>query len=444
MARERSKATEGLVPGDLTAIPDAACAVVLSGNDRGQLLVLERGEYILGKSSDCSLVLRDPAVSRRHLRLQVGPDGVIASDLGSKNGSYYRGARFSELTVGLGAVITLGATEIKIALGDRSIGMPPSTAESFGGLIGLSLAMRQLFALLERICRSDAPVLIEGETGTGKELCAQAIHNGSARARRPLVVCDFAGVPRSLIESELFGHKRGAFTGADRDRDGCFVLADGGSILLDEVGELEAPMQPRLLRVLEQQKVKPVGGSRYRQVDVRVVAATNRDLREECDAGRFRQDLYHRLAVLRVRLPPLRERREDIPVLIEHFLEGRKVKLSGEAKALLQEHDWPGNVRELRNTIEQGLSLAGDKRELTPELLGLHTAGRAGRAPGKGARIRFHEAKEQLVDDWERDYLTELLRAAGGNISRAARRAGLARQYLHRLLRKHGIETEKP
>ena len=442
MPRERSKATEGLVPSEFTAIPGAACALVLSGNDQGQLLVLEPGEYILGKSSECSLVIRDPAISRRHLRLRVGPDGIVASDLGSKNGSYYRGARFTELTVGIGAVLTLGATEVKISTLDRSMSLPPSSAESFGGLLGRSLVMRQLFALLERVSRSDAPVLIEGETGTGKELCAQAIHNASARARGPLVVCDFGGVPRTLIESELFGHKRGAFTGAERDREGCFVLANGGSILLDEVGELEAPMQPRLLRVLEQKKVKPVGGSRYREVDARVIAATNRDLDEECKAGRFRQDLYHRLAVLRVRLPPLRERREDIPFLVERFLDGRKIHLPAESKALLQDYDWPGNIRELRNVIEQALSLVGDDQVLAPELLGLGHAGRAGRAPGKGDRIRFHEAKERLIDEWEREYLTDLLRAAGGNISRAARRAGVARQYLHRLLRKHGIETE--
>jgi DNA-binding NtrC family response regulator len=288
-------------------------------------------------------------------------------------------------------------------------------------------------------------VLIEGETGTGKELCAEAIHQAGPRAQKPFVICDLAGVSRSLIESELFGHVRGAFTGADRDRDGAFAMAHGGTIFIDEIGELELEMQPRLLRALEQRKVKPVGAAGYRDVDVRVIAATNRDLREEVKAGRFRDDLYHRLAVLKVPLPTLRERKEDIPELVQTFLQkaGRPVTVPPVTVALLGDYDWPGNVRELKNVIERGLSLMGQSSELEPSLLGLEPpSAPTGGPPVAWATIGpegFREAKERLISAWERDYVTQLLKKTGGNVSQAAREGGIDRVYLHRLMKKHHI-----
>jgi DNA-binding NtrC family response regulator len=317
-------------------------------------------------------------------------------------------------------------------------GLPPSEADRFGGLVGPSRRMREVFSLLQLLSRSDLAVLIEGETGTGKELCAEALRAAGTRRDAPFVVCDLAGVSRPLIESELFGHVRGAFTGADRDRDGAFAQAHGGTIFIDEIGELELEVQPRLLRALEQRKVKPVGSSTYRDVDVRVIAATNRDLSVEAKAGRFRPDLYHRLAVVRVTLPPLRDRKEDIPVLVDHFLAGREVEVPPETFALFQGYDWPGNVRELRNVIDRGLSLMGDGRVLHPRLLGLEHAV-PGDAPGETES--FMQEKGRLILAWERDYLRRLLRRAAGNISRAAREGGIDRVHLHRLLRKHGLES---
>jgi transcriptional regulator with GAF, ATPase, and Fis domain len=325
-----SPRTDAAPPGAVPLVPSSLRLVVLSGPDAGRELRLERGTYLVGKAPGCALTLTDPSVSRQHLELQVGSEGVQVKDLDSTNGSYYGGARFTTLTVGAGAIVTIGQTELKLAAETgRMQVLPPSQLDRYHGLIGKSLRMREVYSLLERIAQTDVAVLIEGETGTGKELCAEAIHAAGARAPKPFIICDLAGVSRSLIESELFGHVRGAFTGADRDREGAFTAAHGGTIFIDEVGELELEVQPRLLRALEGRKVKPVGATQYREIDVRVIAATNRDLREEVRAGRFRDDLYHRLAVVKVLLPPLRERKEDIPLLVDAFLEkvGRKIEV---------------------------------------------------------------------------------------------------------------------
>ena len=323
--------------------------------------------------------------------------------------------------------------------------IPPSEATRFGELRGTSLAMRHLFAVLERVAQTEAAVLILGETGTGKELAAEAIHAAGSRRGGPFVVCDLAGVARSLIESELFGHVRGAFTGADRERDGAFAQAGGGTIFIDEVAELELHAQPRLLRALERRQVKPVGGSSYRAVDVRVIAATNRDLAEEVRAGRFRDDLYHRLAVVEVRIPPLRERRDDIVALVTEFLAG-SATVSPEAMTLLCEYRWPGNVRELKNVIERGRSMLppladgapkDEPRVITAELLGLPPPGEEAQVISTG---RFREEKERVIDTWEFGYVQRLIERAEGNVSRAARYGGLDRVYLHRLMKKHGID----
>jgi transcriptional regulator with GAF, ATPase, and Fis domain len=421
--------------------------IVLSGPDLGKQIELERGTYLVGKAPGCAMVLTDNSVSRQHLELQVAENGIIVRDLQSTNGSFFEGARFSQVTVGAGAVIQIGSTELKLAPVERAHAILPSAREQFGKLFGKSLRMREVFAVLELVAQSDVAVLIEGETGTGKELCAEAIHSAGGRAKKPFVICDLAGVSRSLIESELFGHMRGSFTGADRDRVGAFESADGGTIFIDEVGELELEAQPRLLRALEQRKIKPVGAPHYRDVDVRVIAATNRDLREEVKAGRFREDLYHRLAVVKVTLPPLRERKEDIAFLVNRFLEGKDIEIPAETMALLTDYDWPGNVRELRNVIDRGTSLMGAARELSPSLLGLEAPPQAaGATAANWAAVGpegFREAKERLIAAWERDYVQQLLKRAGGNVSRAAREGGIDRVYLHRLMKKHGVASSE-
>jgi DNA-binding NtrC family response regulator len=435
-----AKRTDTVTPSYRPRIPTALRLLVLSGPDRGAEIALGPGKHLVGKAPECGLVLSDGGVSRQHLELEVLSDGVIVRDLGSTNGAFFGGARFREVTVGAGAVITIGSTELKLTAAADSEGLPPSTAGRFGRLVGSSLRMREIYALLERVAQSDAVVLIEGETGTGKEVCAEAIHAAGTRAQGPFVLCDLSSVSRSLLESELFGHVRGAFTGADRDRDGVFVQAHGGTIFLDEIGELELDMQPRLLRTIEQRRVKRVGDGKFREVDARVIAATNRDLAEEVSAGRFREDLFHRLAVVRVRLPPLRERKEDLPTLVAEL--DPSLVIPDETMAVFMDYDWPGNVRELKNVLERARSLG--EKILKPGLLSLSpneppTVDLGPLDWGKIGSEGFAVAKEKLMNAWERKFVTELLKRTNGNVMQAAREGGIDRAYLYKLMKKLGM-----
>ncbi|RKH08494.1 FHA domain-containing protein [Corallococcus sp. CA053C] len=415
---------------------------VLSGPEAGKGHPLPVGTYRLGKSPDCDIVLDDSAVSRQHLRLDVAEDRVVATDLGSYNGSFCQGLRFSELEVQPGVVLTLGSTQLKVMPEDtRERSRLLSSRDHFGALVGTSRKMREVFTFLERMAPGDSDVLIQGETGTGKELCAEGLHREGPRAKKPFVVVDLAGIAPSLIESELFGHVKGAFTGAHGERAGAFERAQGGTVFLDEVGELPLELQPRLLRVLERREVKRVGGNDYRTLDLRVVAATHVDLEAAVKAEKFRRDLFHRLAVLRVVLPPLRERPEDIPLLIDTVLErlGKPPSaLSDQTRALLLQYPWPGNVRELRNVVARVVNLGEESLpDIDPGVP--HRA--ASRAGGDVDLARpFKEAKEQLVEGFERDYLMSLLKRCEGRFNHAAREAGIDRVYLRKLMRKHGLE----
>ena len=414
--------------------------VILSGPDAGRTQPLPPGSYKLGSEPSCDIVLKDRAVSRQHLTLEVREEGVLARDMGSRNGSYCEGMRFNELAVRPGVVLKLGTTELKIVPESaREKVIPPSSRTSFGSLVGASRKMREVFTLMERLAAGDSDVLIQGETGTGKEGCAEGIHQESKRSKGPFVIVDLAGIATTLIESELFGHVKGAFTGAQTDRAGAFERANGGTVFLDEVGELPPEIQPRLLRALERRQVKRVGANDYRTVDVRVVAATHVDLEEAVEAGKFREDLFHRLAVLRVTLPPLRERLEDIPLLVDTVLERMKRPpsvLSDQTRALLSQYPWPGNVRELRNVVERVVSLG---EEALPDIP--TEPGMPAHAGGAAAEIDlpFKEAKERLIEGFERDYLKGLLERCEGNVSRASREAGIDRVYLRKLLKKHGL-----
>jgi DNA-binding NtrC family response regulator len=410
--------------------------VVLSGKDQGREIFLEAGQPLrVGSASENLLTLHDRRVSRHHVSFEATPAGVKVIDLGSRNGSFHEGAQFNEIVVGAGAVIRVGTTELQVASTERGGGLLPVEASKFGGLVGRSLPMRQLYALLQRASASQAAVLIHGETGAGKEICAEAIHARSPRAQAPFVVFDCAAVPPSLIESELFGHARGAFTGATNARDGAFVQAHGGTLFIDEIGELPIQLQPRLLRAIDRRQVKPLGAAAYRDVDVRVIAATHRDLKGEVAAGRFREDLYHRLTVVECTIPPLRRRKDDVPLLVSHLLGPMGPEVSPAALALLVEHEWPGNVRELRNVLERARSLVAPGCKLTPIELGFELD-RAAEAVDENG---FHDAKDRLITAWERRWVTDILKRAEGNVSRAARLGKLDRVSLHRLMKKHGI-----
>ncbi|WP_233585287.1 sigma 54-interacting transcriptional regulator [Corallococcus sp. CA054B] len=411
---------------------------VLSGAEAGKSHPLKQGTYVVGKNPTCDIVLTDKAVSRQHLKLEVHDEHVVATDLGSHNGSFVEGLRFTAMELRPGSVITLGATELKLVPEDtRERSLPLSSRDRFGALVGQSRKMREAFTVLERLAPGGADVLIHGETGTGKDLCAEAIHQQSPRAKGPFVIVDLAGVPSTLIESELFGHVKGSFTGAQADRAGAFERAQNGTVFLDEIGELPLELQPRLLRVLERRQVKRVGGNDYFTVNVRVVAASHVNLEQAVQQGKFRRDLFHRLAVLRVTLPALRERPEDIPFLIDHMLKqmGRpQSALSDQTRALLMQYPWPGNVRELRNVVEQVVNLG---EEALPDLEA--PPGADGRK-GPDLDLPFKEAKEHLIEVFERDYLKNLIERCEGNISRASREADIDRVYLRKLLRKHGLD----
>ncbi len=311
----------------------------------------------------------------------------------------------------------------------------------FSSIIGGSPAMSRVFELMEKALDNDVTVLITGESGTGKELVARAIHYNGPRAGRPFVVVNCAAVPASLIESELFGHVKGAFTGAHRDRTGKFEAADGGTIFLDEIGDLETGLQAKLLRVLQEGELERVGEGTPRPVDVRVIAATNRDIEAMVREGTFREDLYYRISVFPIDVPPLRERTGDIPLLVGHFTDrfgasaGRPVSVHPDALRSLSGYEWPGNVRELQNVIERAVLLAGDGEILPGHLL--ESIARS--EPAAGSRFTLPEDGVRL-EELERDLIRQALERAGGNKSKAARLLGISRPTLLYRLEKHGLE----
>ncbi|HKA88389.1 MAG TPA: sigma 54-interacting transcriptional regulator [Haliangiales bacterium] len=392
----------------------------------------------LGSHPSNDLVLRDPTVSRFHCELVAGPDGVRVRDLDSRNGTFVEGVRVRDALVEPGRLLRLGRLALRLEVAAKPSSVKVSDKTRFGALVGASPAMRAVFAVLERAADSEATVLLEGETGTGKGAAAEALHSASARRDRPFLVVDCGAVPGTLLDSELFGHEKGAFTGADTRRIGAFEEASGGTIFLDEIGELPGDMQPKLLRALENREIRRLGQNVFRPVDVRVIAATNRDLRGAVNEGKFRADLYYRLAVVRVTLPPLRDHLADIPLVVEQLLSGLAPAPAQQAPLLdaaflasLQAHPWPGNIRELRNYLERCLIL-----DAAPPV-------GEGSGPGDAEpddTLTFPEARRRALDAFERRYLEALLRRHDGKVAAAARAAGIARVYFYRLLAKHGIK----
>ncbi len=414
--------------------------LVIKGPDRGESVRLDGARPVyFGSAPTCELVLSDKTVSRKHLMAELVGDEVLMIDQGSTNGTFFGGSRFEKIAIGFGAEVKLGRTVIKFLPDEEIVEPEPSPETAFGTIVGADTKMRQLFKLMGDVAATNATVLIEGETGTGKELIAEEIHNHSPRRDGPFVVFDCGSVPRELIESMLFGHVKGSFTGAVGDRKGAFAEAHGGTIFLDEIGEMALDLQPSLLRVLDKRAVRKVGSNTYEKIDVRVVAATNRDLRAEVAKKAFREDLYYRLAVIRVSVPPLRERGADIPLLVSHFVQsfGPQLGIAPEDMAKLVRHSWPGNVRELRNAIERACLLAQGHQLSVDDALA-----QDGGQPALGIRtdLPFKEAKGQLVEMFEREYIEDLMRRHKMNLSAAAREAQIDRKHLRELIRKYGLD----
>jgi DNA-binding NtrC family response regulator len=404
-------------------------ATVLSGLHKGTTRPVGT-RMTIGKAGDNDLVLGDDTVSRHHCELVRTGQGISVKDLNSTNGTRVDGIRVQEAIITPGSVLKVGEVEISVRPTAQKIEVMPSESTEFGGVIGQALSMRTIFGVLERIAATEATVLLEGETGTGKDVLARAILNKSGRANKPFVVVDCGAVSYSLIESELFGHERGAFTGAVSSRQGAFELAESGTVFLDEMREF-----------------RRVGGNKTLRTNARVIAATKRNLQREVGAGKFREDLYFRLAVMPVTVPPLRARREDIPMLAKHILKttssGTDYQLSDETLAALMAHDWPGNVRELRNVLERAMYLAqaAGGTELGLVLLP------GGAAPADAgfqfeANKSYRDTRAKYESEFEKRYLKWLLGRHGGNVSAAAREAKMDRKHLHDLARKHGLRGE--
>ncbi len=439
-----------LRPGEASHVrPGRVVLRVCDGPQRGKELQVESRRIRGGRSRLNDLVVDDGSISGVHFELVLGDEGVLLRDLGSTNGTWIGNVRVREVWVESGTVFRAGRCGIEL-LAAESIEVPLSAGTKFDAMIGHSPVMRELFAMLERVAHTPMDVLIGGETGTGKELVARGIHAQSARKRGPFVVLDASALPRELAEAAILGHRKGAFTGAFEARPGCFEEADGGTVFIDEIGELPLDLQPKLLRVLERREVQRIGETKRRPVDVRVLAATHRDLPQMVSRGEFREDLYFRLSDFMVELPPLRERGEDPAVLARSFLAdfdrraGRSHHLTEAAVAYLNQHAWPGNVRELQKTMRRAAFLAEGS---AIDRVDLEVGGRPGTTAHTNDQVQTSNDLEEMLElpfkaakvEFERRYLSRLLTAVDNNLSEAARRLGYSRQGLRDRLKRLGI-----
>ncbi|MBL9026893.1 MAG: sigma 54-interacting transcriptional regulator [Myxococcales bacterium] len=429
-------------PQPAASLEPAACVVnVIAGPDCGARLLLTPDSGVsalVGKSPACDLRLADPSVSRRHASLLIGEHGILLRDLGSTNGTWVAGARVVEAWLRTGETVHLGDTVIRLEAAAQAKTSSLSSATSFGGLLGASREMRAIYPLCERLARSDIPILIEGETGTGKEVLAEALHAASPRAKKPFVVFDCTAAPANLLESDLFGHERGAFTGAASARAGVFEEANGGTLFIDEIGDLDLPLQAKLLRAVERQEVRRVGANRWVKVDVRILSATRRDLDREVQEGRFRDDLFHRLVVGRVELPALRHRRGDVTLLARHFcrqLGADQSTLNSRLLAQWEALPWPGNVRELRNVVARQIALAVDTSFAEGDSSGIVDLFSSA-APAIQDDILANPlvlTKQRVIEALESWYVRAMLDRHDGSVSQAAEAAGVAKRYFQLL-----------
>ena len=427
-------------PGTSRGLPIRTLRVeVLAGVDAGLVHRASDDKLAIGSADGNDLVLADEQVSRYHLELSRGRTGVRIVDCGSTNGTWVQGIAIASAEAPAGVVIELGATKLKVTEGDE-VTIELHSRDALAGLRGRAPVMRRLMSGIERAAQSDVSVLVVGESGTGKEVVARALHDLGPRAAEPFIAVDCGALSPSLVASELFGHEKGAFTGADHQHVGAFERANGGTLFLDEIGELPLALQANLLGALERRRFRRLGGRTDIAIDVRVVSATNRDVRGDVNSGAFRLDLYYRLAVVTLHLPPLRERAEDIELLVEHFLRDAghdgpiDELISPATMRSLATHHWPGNVRELRNLIEATLAMG------EPPPLDAALAADPSDPFGAVLALDYRSAREQVLHQFETRYLPALLARCEGNVSRAARTAQMNRSYLIAMLQRHHLK----
>lgn len=425
---------------------------------QGKKIQFDAPNVRIGAGPGNDLCLDDPTVSSVHLEIAPTERGFRVRDLGSTNGTYIEGVRISEAFIEHGQTLRVGGLDRRFEVGRDKISFPMSESTELHGAVGTSTSMRTIFSRVERVAKTDATVLIQGETGTGKEVIAWSLYEASRRNDKPFVVVDCGAIARNLIESELFGHEKGAFTGAHTRRLGAFERAHEGTLFLDEIGELELELQPKLLRALERREIQRVGGEKTLQVNVRILAATHRDLRAMVARGEFREDLYYRLAVVPLELPPLRERRDDIQPLVQRFLDDLGVTVDELPPGAMQrflDHSWPGNCRELKNAVERAVVLGETRflgspaQEAAQEHAGVQAAGASmGAGAGFGQfevdlERPYKEQKSDVVADFEERYARMLIKEFGGNVSAAARKAGIDRMSLHKILDRYGLDPKR-
>jgi DNA-binding NtrC family response regulator len=408
----------------------------------GKEIAIDVDPLVIGRDEGAQIRLADPEVSALHCELRAVNEGVLVKDLGSTNGTFVGSVRIREGVITTASDVLVGSTRITIEPTTGKQRVDVGFADRFGDLVGSSPKMRRVFGVLEKVANTALSILILGETGTGKEVVAKSVHDASDRKGGPFVVLDCGSIPASLAESILFGHEKGVFTGATERKKGALAEAHGGTLFLDELGELPLELQPKLLRVLAERQVKRVGGNTLEPIDVRVLAATRRDLGVEMNAGRFRSDLFFRIAQVRVELPALRERLDDLPLLVAEIC-----KRAGKPEAApivedwidrrLGSYDWPGNVRELVNVAQVAATLA-DTPDAIDDVLTLARDS----VPGEPQRAQtaFAESKRSSIASFEREYFTQLSRASKGNVSEMARQSGMERHHVRAYLRKYGIE----
>lgn len=417
--------------------------VAVTGPSAGRAFAVTRATSTVGRHPTNDFVVDDPRVSGAHLELSRSGGRVRVRDLDSLNGTWLGKNRVVDIELAQGAELTIGDSLLRLDTDESASPLPLGESEMFGQLVGRSTVMRELFATLERIAPKDLAVLVQGETGTGKEELARALHAASPRASGPFVVIDATALPESLAESLLFGHEKGAFAGAHEQQIGFFEAATGGTVFLDEVGELPAALQSKCLRVLERREIIRVGGHSPLPIDVRVVAATNRDLRNSIDKGRFREDLYFRLAQVRVFLAPLRQRLEDLPIICAKLLAraGSELMIDVDALDHLSSMPWPGNVRELNNVLLRASAMAHDgvirRQDVAGEGEGFR--GTVEERNPLDLSGKFGDAKDRAIERFEKAYLALLMKRCQGNLSAAARQADVARHHLRDLLKKRGL-----
>ncbi len=419
--------------------------VVSRGPDAGRRVALNTDRFVVGKSPKCDLEFPDPTVSRKHFEIEKRGDTFVVRDLGSTNGTTVDGTKIKEAFLSPGSKITAGNVELIFQPVYEMLESDSLACEEFGTLVAANGAMKSILGLLRKAAATGTTVLLQGETGVGKSALAKAIHEQGPRKKRPFVTFDCASVPPTLIESELFGAKKGAFTGAVQSRPGACEQAQGGTLFIDEIGDLPLELQPKLLRVLEEKEVCRLGDTKPVKLDMHVVVASKIDLRAAIKGGGFRRDLYYRVAVLDVDVPPLRKRSEDIPLLVNYFLEDTKgsnawSRMAPTLREEFETYPWPGNLRELRNVLERIQCIGPDGFPTAPEE---DTIEDEGLPLAFDLDRPFKEAKEELIDTFEREYLQRLLDRSDGRVAPAAREAGLNRKYFYDLLRKHGLQGRK-